>query len=264
MTITSETTGVTKNLSIILDAVDYIGTDAYVEYDSTTKDYNVAKVIGPDKVIMDTGYLSYNEILGLHETVVVWGSNIAEEDNGLVLEYWWRDADGTEDNYSIDLKYYPDYSSSYGGLGGNAWFFENLEYRIVIKSHGDVNPGEYVWVDYIKFVLKPINNASSSSVVVEGEDVPWVQKEFWGEADATANNNPSGYVTVQFTTVPAYFVVVPTPVVHKGGFIARISDYTINSFTIKVHKVSEAAWTGAITCWYVGSVFYGPIPLKTS
>jgi len=54
MTITSETTGVTKNLSIILDAVDYIGTDAYVEYDSTSKDYNVAKVIGPDKVIMDT------------------------------------------------------------------------------------------------------------------------------------------------------------------------------------------------------------------
>lgn len=169
MAVETRTTGLTKNIFHIIEGTRNRA-DNVAKWDiDDAKDGVVAAVIGPNQTIVDTDYYPMNELIGLHQLKVRWFTSITSG-NGLVVQYWKKDADGNETHTDVSI----GISAAVGNIGetfGNSadklYFSPNYQYRIKVISDPSILDTDYVSIDFIG--LLPINewNLSTSYVLAD-------------------------------------------------------------------------------------------------
>lgn len=256
MTYYESTSGLIRNPFHILDAVDYIGEDAYEEYEEDAKDYTVAKAVGPDQVIMDTGYFEANALLGVHRSSIRFFT-ASVVTYPIVFEYWFMDPEGNENRVEFNTIFQNDIGDEWGRIIDTSYFHENYQYRIVVRTHSSLGVDEYVWVDYVKLIPTDPSNqkgwityASSST-----PDVPAIPIERSGWETILGDGSTYTYqdtfsigATPQLThiTVTAYSTL---------GIVANIHSFSATKFTVRAWRTNEINWSGNIgvfwkaTCW---------------
>lgn len=266
MAVYNTTTGITRNPFHIIDAVEFMGEDAYEEYEETAKDYSVAKVIGPDQVIMDTGYMDVNEFLGLHHTYIKWYTGVGDGNEGIVLEYWWIDPEGNEDSYSISATYDEDTSTTTGDGRGLAYFHDNYQYRFVVKSSDSIRTDDYVAVDYIKLSVlnQNVAQAEYADISTSSPGVPAVQIERAGYTNYNASGSTYTYnVTVGIGATPQYFF--PTITAYNSlGIAANVISWAtgLPYFVARVWRTNETHFSGNVTVFWKASCWESVQSLK--
>jgi len=241
--------GLSINIFNIIDASQHPGRDGYVEpnvEDARNRKY--VKVFGPNHIIMDTGWYQPNAFLGLHEMSVRWYTDSLVE-YGAVIEYWKRDQAGNQTlSHKIDLHFMNDISDEFGNKAGVAYFHENMEYKIIIKSHPSVAHDEYVAVDYMSMlpvdkqkVLSPIVHAG-----VDGVPAIATERDFWISIQGDGSNYKYSYTYYFPEPIVSYFYPVATAW-GGGDYYVAFHNWNADSITMwGVHRGGNN-WSGSLT-----------------
>lgn len=248
--------GLRKNMFNILDGQHNIHDNATLIDESNAKDGVVAAVKGPNKPIIDTGYYEMNELVGLHQLKIRWFSNLTSG-NGLVVQYWKKDADGNESHTDFPVSI----SATVGNIGetfGNSadklYFSPNYQYRIKVISAPSISDANYVSVDFIG--LLPINEWNvSTSYVLADSGGPRLLSFYPSYRTVTSNGSTTGIVHFAYNSEEGALpflgnngnVTIQTTVTSSNnscGWIANVVNDDENGFDIVV-SCTAGAWTGA-------------------
>ena len=252
MVVEEFTTGLTVNPYRMIQAIEKLGPNASIVNNPDATDGLLASVTGPNLIIMDTGYLPMNELIGAHHIDIRWYSNIGSG-YGMTLQYWKMDRDGNETLCrSRDVDWHDDISDEFGNSGGGGWFNQNYQYRFILISHSTVGLFENVQVDFIKITT---------------ED-PWMVgvNTLHGDPSSGAPNNPvliplpasvtgdgsnfslSWIVTCGFNPSLAMITgVSPNP-----NLILAITAADSTTFTFSLtHRDGVTKWTSAVTVQFM-------------
>ena len=138
MVVQQVTDGLASNPFRIIQAINKIGPDATIVENTSASMGKVAQVIGPDKIIMDTGYFAANELLGPVRVEVVYYSTVAGA-NKLHMEIWRKHPNGYEEIIAHNYTGWNADIAPYFGMNfGRALYSQNYQYRYVIKSYTGV------------------------------------------------------------------------------------------------------------------------------
>lgn len=241
--------GIAKNIFNIIDSSYYSGNDAVIAPNSDARNGQYAKVFGPRLVILDTGWSTDNAWVGLHEMGVRWYTDSLVE-YAAVVEYWKKDPEGNETlAYSIDLHFMNDISDEFGNKAGVAYFHENYQYKIIIRSHHSVLENEYVAVDYMSIlpvdkqkVLSPIVHAG-----VDGVPAIATERDFWINIYGDGSNYKYSHTYTFPVPIISYFYPVATAWTSTGDYYAAFSTWDANSLTIWAVHRAGSNWTGGVT-----------------
>lgn len=264
MSITSETLGITKNQFNILNAVNYHGRDAFVEERADAMEGVVASVIGPNKKIMDTDYFPMNEFIGQHRSIIKFFTNINDGDKAVTLEYYYKDSEGVEGVVSQDGEYNEYFSNKAGSPMLNCQFFENYQYRIVVKSHPTLAEDEWVALDFIKLeITNPASVKSEFETYNLTSESLGVLLTWPYMVEVTGNGSSDSYSTVQnFGGVMSDFSVACTVEATSTGLGATITNRTSSSFTVTVSTYNGSNWSGSVYVNCVPMMIITSLPIK--
>lgn len=254
--------GIARNIFNIIDAVYYKGKDAVISPNSDARGGEFSKVFGPNKVILDTGWSPMNAWVGLHQLSIRWYSDMGVGNNGLTVEYWKKDTSGTESVAMTVIVPWDTVNSDEAGNGlGTAYFTENHQYRIVVKSHSSVPQGNYVAVDYIKII--PVDlwavGAPFYYALPSPDEGSFAISTFYStiETVTASGTNWRHSKTVTITNTGNYLAVPVACILGNSYVIANIksiaSDY--KSFELEIAHKDSVNWTGSLTA-VVHVLFY--------
>lgn len=257
------TTGLTKNTFKIIESTSNLGQDAIIDQNADAKDGTYAKVRGPNKIIVDTGYFPINELIGLHQVSVRWFSSISSG-NGIQIQYWRKDASGNEANVSnVDVPWNNDISPLFGNSGGFSYFFENYQYRIVIVSEPSIFSTDWVAVDYIKLVPNDMWALKGDAVYggAYNGNVPGVPQLINYTFNVPAGGSASSYTaTVSLNSCKGTSVVAAINDANVDR-IVKVNNVTDNSFDVTVTHRAGTTWSGqcGVTCFIYTHVYGVPL-----
>jgi hypothetical protein len=242
--------GIGKNIFNIIDATYYIGKHAEVTLSSDARGGQYAKVFGPNQTILDTGWSTMNAWLGQHEINVRWFTDTAAY-YGAILEYWVKDDLGNITlTHPTELHFMNDVSDEYGNGAGTAYFNENYQYKMIVKSHPSVAANEYVAVDYINIVPvdpKSIKAGSLYAGTNGSQKTPTVRGFYITvSGDGTSFKYSTTY-TVPLDLTSIYFH--PMVCVYGnavGKYKVDFSSYSGDTITVTVAHVDGTTWIGEI------------------
>lgn len=150
MATTQQTEGVTSNPFRIIQATTKIGPDAISVENSDASFGVVAQVMGPSKIIMDTGYFPANELVGLIHVDAVFYSSVAADDI-IYMDIWRKNPDGFEEIVATKSRpFQDDISDEFGEAFGTRYHERNNQYRFVFTSGSGNAATTTVGMDYIK------------------------------------------------------------------------------------------------------------------
>lgn len=256
--------GLIRNPFHILDAVnDSISRDAMEVYNEDGMDYSVAMAIGPDKVLMDTGYLDANTLIGVHNASIRFYTP-SSVTYPIIFEYWFLAPDGTEGSVTVNTIFQNDIGDEWGRGIGFAYFHENYQYRIIVRTHSSLGEDEYVWVDYVKLTAFDPKTPSSMYAAASSTDpeVPAIQVErsgwenFYGDGSSyTYQQTYNLGATPQraHITVTAYSVL---------GITANIYNVSAPYFTVRAWRTNGSSWSGTISIFWKASCWETVTSLK--
>lgn len=240
--------GIAKNIFNIIDASYYLGKDAQVTPNADARGGQYAKVFGPNQIIVDTGWSTMNAWVGQHEMNVRWFTDTSSY-YGAILEYWMKDREGVETLvHSTDLHFMNDVSDEYGNSAGVAYFNENYQYKMVIRSHPSVSQEEYVAVDYIN--IRPVDpNSVKASYVYAGangaQKTPTIRGFYIHVLGDGSNYRYSTTYTIPVDLTDLYFnVAVCLYGNSEGKYVAGFYNYSGDTITVTVTHVDGTMWSG--------------------
>lgn len=255
------TEGIAKNIFNIIDACYYLGRDATREPEPDAKDGEYALVYGPDKEIMDTGWSEENAWIGPHTSTVRWFTNsIASQP--LVVEYHSRDTEGNEYSLKRTIPFMTDISDEFGNSAGTSFFFENYQYRIILKSNIDVAENEFVAVDTMRIIPTSVFSVEGK-VYGTPDGLPAMPKIRAGEVVCYTSGTAHtaiGTVTLEFPLPEFFFVTVS--VRDDSIFVPRIQSKSADKFTVAVWRTDDANWSGGVLVEYIFLGYYVPPKLE--
>jgi len=242
--------GIAKNIFNIIDAAYYAGRDADNALNSDARGGKYAKVYGPNKLILDTGWSTKNAWIGQHEVNVRWFTDTTAY-YGAILEYWIKDSSGNETlAHSPHLHHMNDISDEYGNGAGIAYFNENYQYKLIVRSHPTVAENEYVAVDYVKIIMVDPKSVKSADVYA-GSNGAQETPTFRGfYVTVTGNGTSFKYsatYTLPISLTGLYFI--PQVCVYgnaDGKYLPAFSSYSGNTVTVTVGHVDETVWSGGV------------------
>lgn len=249
--------GVMNNPFQVIGGTEKIGPDAIVVENTAAGAGVVAQVIGPNKIIMDTGYFAPNTFLGPLMCDVIFYSNVGFTDV-ITLELWRRNPAGYEEIvYTRSRTFYGDISPYFGNNILNVNCTVNNEYRMVFKSHSANAATTTVGIDYIK--INPKNQFTvNSSVVYSGVAGNYgspTEITIWRATTVCASAGSSGF-TNTFTTG---FDCTGTDVsiqVTPGNFAVGgtmpfmiVSAVSSTGFSVYFQNAAGTAMTGNMTLY---------------
>lgn len=251
-----ESEGIARNIFNIIDAAYYLGKDAEPMLHSDARGKKYAKAYGPNKELLDTGWSTKNAWVGLHNLSVRFYTDTVAT-NGAVLEYHWKDAEGSTGSYSVNLLSQADIADEFGRGAGNAYFHENLEYKFIVKSHPDIAEDEYVAVDYIKMELSDIRKVTSQYTYAgSGGEVPAIQVLRAGTAVVTGDGSDYAYgVTIDLGATPQLYYATATAVTNLKSYYGMIDSKGASSFVAWAVNKDGSVWSGGVSinwtavCW---------------
>lgn len=263
MGITTESIGLTKNPFRVLNAQNYKSLDSFLASYSDALGEEVATVIGPNKTLMDTDYFPMNEFIGLHQMSVRWDSSISEG-NGLIVEYYWKDKDGTEGSYPITAQWHADISDEFGSGVGQAYFHENHQYKVVIKSHPDIGDTDYVSLDYLKLEVADARKVTSQFTYAgNGGEVPAIQVLRAGSSVVTGNGTDYAYgVTIPLGATPQLYYLTVTANTNLKSYYAMVDSKNASSFKAWAVNKDGTLWSGAVSINWIAVCWEEVISLK--
>jgi hypothetical protein len=247
----AESEGIAKNLFNIIDGCYYIGVDAVIEDHADARGGQYAKVYGSDKTILDTGWSSENAWVGLHQLSIRWYSDLAEDEYGLLVEYWKRDSAGNESlAFKTQVQWNALFSDEMGNGIGLKYFTENYEYRIVVKSYPAIAEDKYVAVDYIRILPTDMWASKTAFLYSSVEHEMTVQNHFIDIVPVTGDGSGFSYaVTVNIPSNEGVLYAVPVVSVLDNVYVIASTrnlavDYS--SFEIVLTHKDNTVWSGSI------------------
>lgn len=249
--------GVMNNPFQIIGGTERIGPDAVIVENTSAGAGVVAQVVGPNKIIMDTGYFPPNTFLGPLMCDAIFYSNVGYTDV-LTLELWRRNPAGYEEIvYTRNRTFYGDISPYFGNNMLDVNCTVNNEYRLVFKSYSGNAATTTVGIDYIK--INPKNQfAVDAAAVYSGVGANYgspTQITVWRQTTVCASAGANGF-TAGFTTG---FDCTGTDVsinVTPGNFTAGgtmpfmiISAVTTTGFSVYFQNAAGTAMTGNMTLY---------------
>ena len=153
--------GVNANPFRIIQGTLKMGPDAISVANTSASNDLVAQVVGPNKIVMDTGYFPPNTFLGPVKTDIVFYSNVTGS-NVLTLEVWRKSPTGYEEIISTSSQqYYADISPYFGNSTGlQQYYTNNNQYRYVLKSASGNAASTTVGIDFLKIITLPVFQVS--------------------------------------------------------------------------------------------------------
>lgn len=244
-------TGIVTNPFHIIEATNYMGKDATITQNTNAKDNNLATVIGPDKIIMDTGYFPTNAFTGSHQLSVRYFSDTTET-YGLTIEYWVKYSNGDEElRKTVNVNYNADISPIFGNGAGFAYFGENKQVRIIVKSHSSTPLNCYVGVDWIQIDVVSKWNTISKNIHAPDTIVGSPAMLHIDMVSVNIVGNGSSYkysATKTLSYTPHYFRANPIQDASVGGdLFTTITNYGSNSFTVTCTDIEHTNWSGNLT-----------------
>lgn len=247
--------GIAKNIFNIIDASYYLGKDAQVTSNSDARGGQYAKVFGPNQIILDTGWSTMNAWVGLHDVTIRWFSDIAANDDGVVVEYWKMDTEGVESlALSLNCAWNTYNSDEFGNAVGLRYFTENYQYRIIVKSAPNVLQNQFVAVDFLRIL--PIDNHLVYSPFIYGvtsdEGAAATQMNYPEIYTVTGDGSSSYYLkTVDFPTDFDVEFAVPVATIYSSRLHeVCIESITDTNFVLNVMHKNGTNWSGGVqvTC----------------
>lgn len=248
-----EAEGIHRNVFNTINAALNPGEDAEIIPYPEARGGEFAKVYGPDKSIMDTGWSVKNAYSGLHSLTTRWFSDLADSTPGITIEYWRKDENGVEALAAThQIAYDTYYSNVFGNGVGLKYFAENCEYRIKIKSHHTLAETDWVAVDYIKIL--PIDVWALHSNYVYGVDSSQgaiAPARSFPEIYTVVNAGGSyiGSLTVNLPDNDNSLWTIPVcTVLGANDYYPVISSISsdFRTFTINVVRRDGTNWSGSI------------------
>lgn len=252
-------TGISSNPFSIVQAIEKIGPDATPVGNAAASNGYVAQVVGPSKIIMDTGYFPANTFLGPVRLDIMYYSSVTGS-NVLTFEIWRKDETGYEEKvYTIDKQWYADISAGFGqGVGFN-YYTANNEYRYIIKSTSANAAGTTVGVDFIRIVPMPVFNVGPKyqySGTLANYGSPYAYAIDMGKSTC-ASAGSSGFtlnVTTGYDCRPSanVFISLAWENTTAGGTMpfVIISATTTTGFSVYFQNAAGTPMTGNITIHY--------------
>lgn len=249
-----ELTGLTKNSAKIIEATSYLGINAFIKQIDDAKDGTVAYVVGPNKTIVDTGYFPMNAFIGVHHLDITWFASFAHNVSGikygLTLQYWSKDASGTETlSRQVDMDWHDNISDEFGNSGGGGYFDRNKQYRFVIVSHSTLADTEWVGVDFLRIIFE--DHWKPSLITVYSPNTPPfnpVNLSFdatFANISKSTSNTSSASATIPMPYDCTNLLILGNT--NASGFICSITSRNTTGFTVTVeHKDSSVLWSGNI------------------
>ena len=240
-----QSSGLTKNVPNTIDPLvgNNLGFDAHEMPMEGAVGGNVAYVQGPNKEIMNTGYYPKDAWQGLHQFLVKWYTDMGEIDDGIIIEYWRKEEDGTEHVIGQAPDFMVGVSDTFGNGVGNCLFQDNCQYKIKIKSAPVIAPDKYVAVDYITYLQ--LNPWGTISYHVPASGVPAVENNFHEWVDVPGNGTNTGSVRVDLPIPAAEYYVKPIPI-GTGEWAVNYDNADENGFTLYLRNLN-GTWTGTST-----------------
>ena len=249
--------GLTKNIFHLIEGSgENLGKDAITTQNLDAKDGVLASVKGPNQVIMDTGYFPMNELLGLHQLKITWFSDIDPGTVGLQVQYWKKGADGVEYlSQSVDVANVENLSNNTGNGIGYCYFPPNYQYKIKVVSSPNINPDDWVKVDYISLTPQSEWGVAShslvssdpskgpipltthhASIIVYGNNSPTgIGHYSFGITSDDPFKNCDGGINIQLTVNSTNTSIV---------YVAHMANLTSEGFDIVVGVSGGGNWTG--------------------
>lgn len=256
-----DTEGIARNIFNIIDASYYIGKDATIlqKEDARTGEYAI--VYGPNKEIMDTGWSVNNAWVGLHTLLLRWETNSSKADQ-VQVEYLWRDEEGNEGVHKRSAEFQDGISYRSGNGIGRAYFHENNEYRIIVRSSPSVEVDKYVAVDYIGMLVTNAWNVRSFIYPSVEKDIPLIPTIEAGICNAYSDGTDYyGMGTVNLIHEYRFYYPTLTPLI-AGGYVARVNDIRDDSFDVVFWRTDGQQFNGGISIFYNIMGWSPPISLK--
>jgi len=246
--------GILKNIFNTIDASYYIGRDAVKVPNPDARKGTYAKVFGPNKEILDTGWSEENAWTGFHRANVRWYTDAATTYQA-VVEYQWIDHEGVEGSYTKNLEHQADIADEFGTGAGNSYFHENHKYRIIIRSHADVAEDEYVAVDYIRLIVANMHDAQAQYIMAGTvANVPAVQIPRSGYVTVTGDGSTYYYTsTVTLPETPLRYHAVPGIQTSNADFTVVITAKGASSFNVTVRHVDGTNWSGGVNVYWIAN-----------
>lgn len=255
--------GIAKNIFNIIDACYYQGKDAHVAPNADARGGQYAKVFGPNQIILDTGWSTMNAWVGLHQSSVRYYTD-STTTYGAVLEYHWKDSEGNTDSFSIDLLFQNDIADEFGRGVGNAYFHENLQYRMIVKSHPSIPEDKYVAVDYLKLETSDIRKVTSQFTYAgSGGEVPAIQVLRAGSSVVTGDGSDYAYgVTIPLGATPQLYYLTVTANTNLKSYYAMVDSKNASSFKAWAVNKDGTLWSGAVSINWIAVCWEEVISLK--
>lgn len=245
--------GIARNIFNIIDGGYYKGPDAVIISNTSARGGRESRVYGASKIIVDTGWSPPNAWVGLHQLSIRWFTNRGTGQSGLTVEYWKKDASGTESvAMTVTVPWNPINSSKAGNGMGVAYFSENNQYRIIVKSHSSVPAVNYVSVDYIKIIPVDIWAVGSDYYhALPDPDGAMALNTFYSTIETVTASGTNWFhsKTVTISNTGNYLAVPVACILGNQYTIANIksiaSDY--KSFVLEIAHKDGVNWTGSLS-----------------
>ena len=261
------TTGIGTNPLNIFDGVHYKTNNAISTPQNGAKDNTIAVVTGPNQVLMDTGYLTPDILLGLHQFYVKWYSSlVGVGGNGLILQYWKKDPSGNETHiYDVEIPYHDDISPYGLNWAGLCFLFEENQYRFVIVSDPSLSDTDWVGIDYIRYVpidITAVNGDCAYGGTISNGGAPAVPMMYPFSFNITGNGSAYYYTsTVTMNVSIADLQVVVAANSTSPDYYAIITGVSGNTFNVTVVNRAGTTWSGScgVTCFIYMHQYVTPL-----
>lgn len=239
--------GVSNNPFQIIGASEKIGRDATIYEKSEAGDGIVARVIGPNKVIMDTGYFPKNTLLGVVRPDIKFWSSVVASDQ-ITFEVWRKNPQGYEELVdSRDVDYVELISNHPGSSCGTRHHSVNYEYRFIVKSHSTIADNTVIEVDFLRITVSDLYATTAHNAYPNLDDNTGAPLRYTVDSfnlySACAGHGP--YWTTQLLTtydcrdatitvtaeVPTDIIVCVISVKAAAGFVVKLYNMSGGVFT---------------------------------
>jgi hypothetical protein len=250
MVVDQNTTGITANPFRIIQAIDKIGLNAEVTIQPLASFGVMASVTGPNQIIMDTGYLPLNGLIGPAHIEMVWFTNDPTgyrdiSGYSVNLEFWKMDLNGNE-TLSFIVPFGYDGTTLSSGLdsSGSVYFAPEYQYRFVLRSYTSDYIGltDVIGIDFIKIVTEDVYKLSIATLDNIPSSTPQTQVIYTLSPLIQGDNTNYTFSTAVSFNSAIYAQIIPAS--PNPNLIASITNKTMTGFNVNLTHRSGTTWSG--------------------
>lgn len=253
MGIVQENRSITANTSMVLDATNYLGSDANISFDSDYSNNMAARTTIPEGVIMETDWFPADSFTGNHQFSMAFKTDY--NGTALVLEVYRRTPGSSIETKTQSIGYITD------GVGFKitdqiGFFNAKYEYKFRIIASRYFT-GTYVDVDYLQILrinknqhLTWLEGYAYSPELVGLQNFIQV-----GSFEVTNNGDSSSTGSVTF---PTAFETAPyvIPTILEGTtatpyMVVNTYNVVASGFTALVRTDDATGWSGSVYVEYI-------------